>query len=780
MRPPPVRPRFHERTTSMKPRSLLRSVCAIVLVGNFCGFVTGAPAEEVDYTDHKIVRVYPQDWDQIEKINALRPLLLSEAENLKQVDYVVAPEALSALDAMGVPYTVLHEDVQRLIDEERARIASGGPVGPRDSAWFTEYKDLAAVNAKLNAMVADRPDLVSLIDVGTTLEGRHIYGVRISGPGTNKPAVQFNGCHHAREWISVMVPMWIADRLVYEYDTDSQIHSIVDRVEFFIIPVVNQDGFVYTWTPNNRLWRKNRRLNAGGCYGVDDNRNYATGWGGGGSSSNPCDDTYRGTAAFSEPETAAMRDFTIAHPQIIATQSYHSYSELFMSPYGYTSSLPPDNATFLAVDAACASAIAAVHGVSYGYGPIYSTIYQASGGDVDWYYAAEGIFSFTTELRDTGAYGFELPADQIIPTCEENFAAAMYLADWASTPVKFAFPNGTPARVDPNIATSVQMNITVIGGTLNSSSPRLWARVGASGAFTEYTLTPAGGSAFIATLPATPCGRTLQYYFSAATTTGITGSSPSDAPTTLYSATAAPLATLLDQPLTSNPGWTVQGSWAFGHPTGGGSHNHDPSNGYTGTNVYGYNLSGDYANGIDPPYYLTTPVINCAGSFGVKLDFYRWLGVESNSNYDKATIEVTNDGTNYTVIWRAADTGAAVSDASWQHVAYDISAVADNHANVRIRWGMGPTDSYLPYPGWNIDDVRVYGSAAVPCVGVVFGPGDVNQDGAVNGADIPVFVETILNQGSATNPELCCADLNGDCLVNLSDVAPFVNLLLTP
>lgn len=763
----------------MNSRLLLRSACAIVLLGTFCGLVASASAQPVDYTNHRIVRVYPQSWDQIEKINALRALLLSEAENLRQVDYVVAPEAMPDLEAIGVQYTVLHDDVQRLIDEERARLEARGPADPRDSAWFQDYKDLAAVNAKLNAMVADRPDLVSLFDVGTTLEGRHIYGVRITGPGADKPAVQFNGCHHAREWISVMVPMWIADRLVYEYDANSTIQSIVDRVEFFIIPVVNLDGFVYSWTPNNRLWRKNRRLNAGGCYGVDDNRNYAAGWGGGGSSSNPCSDTYRGTAAFSEPETAAMRDFAIARPQIVAVQSYHSYSQLFMSPFGYTSSLPPDNATFLEVDAASAQAIAAVHGVSYGYGPIYSTIYQASGGDTDWYYAAEGIYSFTTELRDTGAYGFELPAGQIIPTCEESFAAAMYLAEWASSPVKFAFPGGAPTRLDPNTPANVSVIITVVGGTLDSSSPRLWTRVGESGTFAEHTLTAGGGSTFTAVLPATPCGRELQYYFTAATTAGITGHSPSDAPGTPYSATAAPLTTVFDQPMTTNPGWTTQGQWAFGQPTGGGSHNLDPSSGYTGTNVYGYNLSGDYANSI-PAYYLTTPVIDCAGRFGVKLDFYRWLGVESNSDYDKATIEATNDGSNWTAVWRAKDTGAVVSDSSWQHVSYDLSATADNQPNVRIRWGMGPTDGYLTYPGWNIDDVKVYGSALVPCVGVGFGPGDLTQDGVVDGADIPLFVETSLNPGAATNSELCCADLNGDCAVDLSDVTPLVNLLLAP
>jgi len=174
------------------------------------------------------------------------------------VDYVIPPESMEAFSALGTPYTVLEDDVQQLIDEEKERLLSRGPADPRSRDWFDDYKNLDAVNAKLSAMAADRPDLVTVLDIGTTLQGRHIHGVRISGPGDGKPAVQLNGCHHAREWITVMVPMWIANRLVYEYDTDPAIHSIVDRVEFFIIPVVNLDGYVYTWT-TNRLWRKNRR-----------------------------------------------------------------------------------------------------------------------------------------------------------------------------------------------------------------------------------------------------------------------------------------------------------------------------------------------------------------------------------------------------------------------------------------------------------------------------------------------------------------------------------------
>ena len=167
-----------------------------------------------------------------------------------------------------------------------------------------------------------------------------------------------------------------------------------------------------------------------------------------------------------------------------------------------------------------------------------------------------------------------------------------------------------------------------------------------------------------------------------------------------------------DFPLNTNPGWTANGGWAFGQPTGAGSYNGDPTSGYTGSNVYGYNLYGDYPNDL-PATYLTTPALDCAGLTDVTLSFQRWLGVESNSNFDEATVEVSNNGTYWTVIWRATATGADVSDSSWQLQEFDISDLADNQNTVYVRWGMGPTDTNTTFPGWNIDDVQIIASGGV-------------------------------------------------------------------
>lgn len=157
----------------------------------------------------------------------------------------------------------------------------------------------------------------------------------------------------------------------------------------------------------------------------------------------------------------------------------------------------------------------------------------------------------------------------------------------------------------------------------------------------------------------------------------------------------------------NDPGWTFEGQWAWGAPTGSGTHNHDPSSGFTGTKVVGYNLNGDYANNMQSTLYATTPAINCVGYTGVHLTFYRWLGVEQ-STYDHASIQVSSDGSTWTNVW--ANGTSIISESAWSLQDYNISSVADNKPMVYVRWGMGRTDSTMSYPGWNVDDVQVTGT----------------------------------------------------------------------
>ncbi len=159
-------------------------------------------------------------------------------------------------------------------------------------------------------------------------------------------------------------------------------------------------------------------------------------------------------------------------------------------------------------------------------------------------------------------------------------------------------------------------------------------------------------------------------------------------------------------PMDSDPDWTTEGQWEFGVPQGGGGpQSYDPTSGYTGANVYGYNLAGNYENNI-AEYCLTTSALNCTLAENVNLSFWRWLGVES-SLFDHAKIQVSNNGTNWTDVWVNGEGNLA--DSSWVYCEYNISAVADGQPTVFIRWCMGPTDFSAAYAGWNIDDVCLDG-----------------------------------------------------------------------
>jgi len=164
-------------------------------------------------------------------------------------------------------------------------------------------------------------------------------------------------------------------------------------------------------------------------------------------------------------------------------------------------------------------------------------------------------------------------------------------------------------------------------------------------------------------------------------------------------------------PLDSDPGWTCEGSWAFGRPTGGGSNGSDPTAGTTNLYVYGYNLNGNYTNNMSTTRYLTTTPIDCSNVFNTELKFYKWLGVES-SERDHANVQASSGDGSWTELWSNPPT--SFCDNYWSQMGFNISGIADGKPNVYIRWGIGPTNSSRTYPGWNIDDVEIWGNLYNP------------------------------------------------------------------
>ncbi len=237
-----------------------------------------------------------------------------------------------------------------------------------------------------------------------------------------------------------------------------------------------------------------------------------------------------------------------------------------------------------------------------------------------------------------------------------------------------------------------------------------------------------------------------EYFFEVSSTDGAGNIAVDDNGGSYYQFTTLQLVTLFSADMNSDPGWTYQPQWAFGQPTGSGG---DPSSGFTGDNVVGYNLSGAYGNSMSA-LYATTNSFDCSGASQAYLSFQQWLGVES-ATYDHATVEIsTNGGTSWNTVWSHA--GGSVQPSSWTLVSYDISSWAAGQGDVKLRWGMGPSDSSVVYCGWNIDDVSVTYTTPCNVPLLVHGSHVIddsmgNNDGEINAGESILLSLTLDNQG---------------------------------
>lgn len=291
------------------------------------------------------------------------------------------------------------------------------------------YHSAETLEADLRRLAEDNSEIAELREIGRSVENRPIWALRLGQRRGSTLKMAFLGCHHAREWIAVEVPYLLAEHLVTNATTDP-VQQWLQQGEIWVAPMVNPDGHEYTRT-GERLWRKNRRRNPDGSIGVDPNRNYGYMWGTlnrSTSSHVPRDDTYVGPRAFSEPETRAVRNL-VARELFAGVLTYHSYSQLILFPWGYTSSPivdPIDHREMVEFANDMHRQIRQVHGETYTVKQS-SKLYPTAGDTTDWTYGEYDIPSFTIELRpETQAEGgFILPPSQIQPTWEENRPAAL-------------------------------------------------------------------------------------------------------------------------------------------------------------------------------------------------------------------------------------------------------------------------------------------------------------------------------------------------------------------
>jgi hypothetical protein len=304
--------------------------------------------------------------------------------------------------------------------------AAGGPYGQWLSPQFGQggmggYYTYDQIVAVMDQMTANYPALVApKVSIGTSIQGRDLWMLKVSdNPGVDEaePEMRIDALHHAREPQGMQTTLYFLSYLLEEYGTDPLATYLLNEREIYVVPCVNPDGYEYNRSQSpggGGLWRKNRRSN-GGSVGVDLNRNYPFQWGGGGSSGDPNSETYRGSSAGSEPEIAAMTQF-ISSREFSTALSVHTYSDLWLSTWGYVAQYPPDWTEMQEIG----DLAAADNG--YTHGPAAIVLYQADGVTNDYDYGVHDTYSWTPEIGSS-ADGFWPAQNRIVPLAEDNRTA---------------------------------------------------------------------------------------------------------------------------------------------------------------------------------------------------------------------------------------------------------------------------------------------------------------------------------------------------------------------
>ncbi len=350
-------------------------------------------------------------------------------------DAIVNDEQLAYLQRRNYPVSTL-----AFIDDipQQSR-----PFGPDYDGYHTYLE----TDTALTLLATNFPNIVDDFVMGTSLEGRAIRGIKISDNPTVDEAeaeVLIMSNLHAREIMTVEVTLGLAEYLCANYGSDAFVTEMVDNREIFIIPMLNPDGHVYVEDNNGGSsfgwWRKNRRNNGDGSFGVDLNRNFGFLWGfdNVGSSPNPSSLTYRGTGPFSEPETAALEAFVDSR-EFTIWLSYHSYGELLLYPWGYDYLYTDDHKVFQKLG----EIFTATNGYLAG-NPASGAIYTTNGGSDDWGYADTAsrnkIFAFTPEINSAGQGGFGPVDTMIAATVSLNLDMNLKVIEYAENPYRVVGP----------------------------------------------------------------------------------------------------------------------------------------------------------------------------------------------------------------------------------------------------------------------------------------------------------------------------------------------------
>ncbi|EMD60563.1 hypothetical protein COCSADRAFT_125543 [Bipolaris sorokiniana ND90Pr] len=406
------------------------------------------------YDGYQIYSITPSSTEEARDIN--RRFSNYHTHPIRNtLSVAIPPEEIDSFRALGLNARLVNSDLGKYIrstDKEavyKRDLHTAGQLP--DLSWFDTYHAYSDHLQYWDDLVAAFPDNSEKFSIGQSYENRTIWAFHLFGDKSTedktqeeKPIILWHATVHAREWISTMVIEYLAYQLIDGYQKgDANVTSFLDHYDFYLVPFHNPDGFLYTQT-NDRLWRKNRQprleLNTT-CLGTDGNRNWKFEWDAtppdGGSTPDPCGQTYRGEAAGDTPENQALDGLSAKLSStgagIRSFIDFHSYGQLILTPWGFSCDpLPETLPRMLEVAGGTAKAIQAgsARNVIYEFGPGCQILYFSTGNSRDHHYAVHGAeHSWTMELspQDAAGGGFVLPPELIWPTVKEQWAGQLWL-----------------------------------------------------------------------------------------------------------------------------------------------------------------------------------------------------------------------------------------------------------------------------------------------------------------------------------------------------------------
>ncbi|KAI1407049.1 hypothetical protein F5Y13DRAFT_141917 [Hypoxylon sp. FL1857] len=414
----------------------MKPSCWIPLLVSLAASVTALPKiDAVSYDGYKVLRINTNRRPSIvkEKLSSI-PYEQWNHDVYGHIDILVAPNQVAAFETLDLDYQAMHEDLGDSITAESSP-RSVWKRQAQDLSWYESYHTYEDHIQYFEDLQRSFPNNSELVSSGASYEGRDLYGLHLRGTsGPGKPAVLYHGNVHPREWITSPVVEYITLQLITGYTNgDSLILSFLDKYDFYIIPIVNPDGFVYSQI-SDRLWRKNRQPppSSGNqsCIGRDINRNWEFAWDANplGASTNPCSQSYKGEAPSDAPENQGLDKLVRQLRDGAGIKLYidwHSYGQYILSPFGYKETLyAPELGKWTKAAGMVSETIrdSSDARTTFTFGPSGAALYPTTGAAPDHVYSiGRAEFSYTIELRDTGKFGFVLPPEQIRPTAEEQW-----------------------------------------------------------------------------------------------------------------------------------------------------------------------------------------------------------------------------------------------------------------------------------------------------------------------------------------------------------------------